>query len=309
MNGPVPHIVQYQGSKRLLASRILSFMPKHFSRLVEPFAGMAAISIATAIQNKSDAYVLNDINEDIIGILQMAIESPEELYSEYNKIWSEQFSYSEGSVNHFYKIRDEYNKGDKSTAKMLYLLARCVKGSVRYGNQGNFNQSPDKRRNGTSPSTLKQNIDAISFYLKGRTTFFSSDYRDILHMTKRGDIVYMDPPYQGTSNVRDNRYISGIDFDGFVESIEYLNSKGIDYIISYDGSCGEKKYGRNLPDSLGLKKLTLNAGLSSQSILLGKRETTFESLYLSQNLQQNMSGYAQYRQELIQESLFDHVAL
>lgn len=42
MNGKVPHIVQYQGSKRILAPQILQYMPNRFNRLIEPFSGMAA---------------------------------------------------------------------------------------------------------------------------------------------------------------------------------------------------------------------------------------------------------------------------
>ena len=37
----------------------------------------------------------------------------------------------------------------------------------------------------------------------------------------------------------------------------------------------------------------LNAGLSSQSILLGKKETTVEALYLSRNLREAMAPIAQ----------------
>lgn len=287
----------------MLAPQILPYMPRHFSRLVEPFAGMAAISIATAKQDRANKYIINDLNEAVVGILHMAIDSPEELYTEYQKIWSEQFEYPEGHINHYYKIREEYNNGDNSPAKMLYLLARCVKGSVRYGSNGHFNQSPDKRRNGTSPSTLKQNIDAISYYLKGRTSFFSVDYKSILDMTTPGDIVYLDPPYQGTSNVRDSRYISGINFNDFVDAIESLNKKRVDFIISYDGSCGEKQYGVELPKELGLKKIMLNAGLSSQSILLGRKETTYEALYISRGLQKDMPVAPQHKQK--QYSLFE----
>lgn len=305
MNGSTPHIVQYQGSKRMLAPQILPYFPGNFSRLVEPFAGMAAITIAVAKNEMSDSFVVNDINDALVGILEQAINSPNKLYEEYVDVWLAQFNYPEGHVAHFYRVRDEYNAGNSTPAKMLYLLARCVKGSVRYGSNGKFNQSPDKRRNGTSPKTLKQNIDAISYYLKGRTAFYSLDYREILDRTKKGDIVYMDPPYQGTSNVRDSRYISGLDYEEFVESIDRLNAKGIDFLISYDGSCGDKQYGRELPKELGLRKVMLNAGLSSQSILLGKKETTYEALYISRGLQANIPSEKVSTQIQMQYSLFD----
>ena len=57
MNGITPHIVQYQGSKRILAPQILQYMPYQFNRLIEPFAGMAAITIAAARQRRATGYV------------------------------------------------------------------------------------------------------------------------------------------------------------------------------------------------------------------------------------------------------------
>lgn len=50
MNGKIPHIVQYQGSKRVLAPQILQYMPERFNRLIEPFLEWRAISIADSIQ-------------------------------------------------------------------------------------------------------------------------------------------------------------------------------------------------------------------------------------------------------------------
>lgn len=301
MNGTVPHIVQYQGSKRLLAPQILCYLPKKFNRLVEPFAGMAAITIAVAKQERAREYLINDLNGPLVDVLKSAIETPSELLSSYSAVWNEQFTYENGSVEHFYQVRDVFNQGNQSPANMLYLLARCVKGSVRYGSNGQFNQSPDKRRNGTSPKTLKPNIDAISYYLKGRTKFMSKDYREILDEVQSGDIVYMDPPYQGVSNVRDSRYFSGIDYHEFVEAIDCLNRRGVDFLISYDGKCGNKQYGEDLPNDLGLKKVLLKAGLSSQSLLLGKKEVTYEALYISRGLQQ----YAPNPQAELQYSLFE----
>ena len=304
MNGNNPHIVQYQGSKRILAPQILRFIPSNFNRLVEPFAGMAAITIAVAKQNRADNYLVNDLNSPLVEILKSAIETPNELITQYTKVWNEQFSYPSGSVGHYYKVREDFNKGQQTPANMLYLLALCVKGSVRYGNNGQFNQSPDKRRNGTSPQTLKANVMAISYYLKGKTSFRSRDYREVLEEAREGDVVYMDPPYQGVSNVRDSRYYSGIEFYDFVEAVDDLNRRGIDFLISYDGKCGDKQYGVDLPEELGLQKVLLNAGLSSQSMLLGKKEITYEALYVSKGLQQRFVPLQEQ-----QYSLFDAMAV
>ena len=284
MNGKTPHIVQYQGSKRLLAPQILQYMPNKFNRLFEPFSGMAAITVATAKENRANEYHINDINEPVVAILRMAIEIPMVLIENYTKIWTEQFSYAKGHLEHFYFIRDRFNEGEQTAENMLYLLARCVKGSVRYGKNGKFNQSPDKRRHGTNPKNIANNVLSISALLKGKAFFSAFDYRKVFEMAKPGDLVYMDPPYQGVSNSRDNRYFSGLGFDEFSESLETLNRKNIDFIISYDGECGGREYGYDLPESLKCTKFLLNAGISSQATLLGKKNTTFESLYVSKNI-------------------------
>ena len=203
---------------------------------------------------------------------------------DYSIVWNKQFSYGENHFQHFYDVREQFNNGDERPANMLYLLARCVKGAVRYGKTGNFNQSPDKRRHGTNPKTLEKNVYAISCLLNGKTLFSTLDYHDVLEAAKPGDLVYMDPPYQGVTNVRDNRYFAGVPFDEFVQAIETLNEKGVDYIISYDGACGGKEYGEELPKNLHCKKIMLNAGISSQALLLGKKSITFEALYVSKKL-------------------------
>lgn len=85
MKGKVPQIVQYQGSKRLLAPQILEYMPHHFNKMIEPFAGMAAMTIAVAQKRRADRYMLNDLNSPLVKILVSAIETPNHLYEEYLK--------------------------------------------------------------------------------------------------------------------------------------------------------------------------------------------------------------------------------
>ena len=230
MNGTVPHIVQYQGSKRNLAPQILQYIPSRFKRLIEPFAGMAAITIAVSRQGRAEHYLLNDLNEPLVNVLKEAINNPKHLIEDYTKVWNEQLAYQGGSINHFYKVREDFNKGNQCAANMLYLLARCVKGSVRYSSTGEFNQSPDKRRMGTNPRNLARNVYLISGYLRGKTDFSSVDYREITRIASPGDLVYMDPPYQGVCSSRDSRYFSGIDFNEFVECVEDLNRRNVDFI-------------------------------------------------------------------------------
>lgn len=275
-----PHPIQYQGSKRGLASIILRYLPVKFPRLIEPFAGTAAISIACAARGKADFYWINDLNKPLAELLGLIINRPAEIADYYETIWNQQH---DDSLEHYYRVREDYNHTGNPRL-FLYLLARCAKGSVRYNAEGLFNQSPDKRRHGTRPETMRENIFGVSSLLKGKSIISSLDYKDVLSDVHEDDIVYMDPPYQGVCGDRDSRYFSGISYEEFVAALSELNIRQIRYAVSYDGRTGKKTFGTRLPESLSLTLIELEAGRSSQATLLGRDAITVESLYLSPSL-------------------------
>lgn len=273
----VPQPFQYQGSKRALAPLILEFLPTKFQRLVEPFAGSAAMSIACAARGRAARYWINDLNRPLAELVNLIVNRPEEIADHYANYWKAD---SDDALEHYYTVRETFNR-TQDPRLFLYLLARCIKGAVRYNADGLFNQSPDKRRLGTRPETMRQNILAAFLLLRGRTLVTSHDFRDVLAAVDEHDIVYMDPPYQGTSGDRDSRYLAGLTFDDFVAALDGLNSRSLRYVISYDGRTGDKTYGEPLPAYLGLTLVELDAGRSTQATLLGREEKTVESLYLS----------------------------
>lgn len=249
-------------------------------RLVEPFAGSGAISLACAARGRSKAYWLNDLNQPLCELLGLIVNQPEETADFYESIWRDDDS---EHIDQFYRVREQFNE-TRDGRLLLYLLARCVKGAVRYNSGGDFNQSPDKRRLGTRPRRMRANISAVSMLLRGRTAFSSRDYREVFKESTKNDILYMDPPYQGVCNTRDHRYSSGIEFADFVAGLDELNRKDVRFLVSYDGRLGEKSYGDPLPDFLDLVLVEIDAGRSSQATLLGKEAITVESLYLSRPL-------------------------
>jgi DNA adenine methylase len=282
----IPHPIPYQGSKRNLASDILRYFPEKFETLYEPFAGSAAITIAAAVNRLGQRYHINDLNKPLMDLWRAIIETPEKISSQYEALWKRQLD----DPRSFYdNVRDDFNRTGRSDL-FLYLLARCVKGSVRYNSQGEFNQSPDNRRKGMQPETMSQQVLGASYYLKGKTTVTSVNYRDILEKVTLADLVYMDPPYQGVCGNRDTRYLQSVQFCEFVESLDGLNQQGIRYLVSYDGRTGAKTFGKTLPEELNLTLIELYAGRSTQATLLGRVDVTIESLYLSPSLADELAN-------------------
>ena len=279
---PIPHPFPYQGSKRRIASQILAHFPRDVDRLIEPFCGSAAVSIATAWEWRANRFWINDANDALMMLWSMILEHPRQLSEEYRRMWHEQLDDPDA---YFYDVRDRFN-ADPQPSWFLYLLARIVKGSIRYSSSGRFNQSPDRRRLGMNPDTMAMQISDTSNLLSGRCRATCSDFREVVEFAGGYDLIYMDPPYQGTSETGDPRYHRGLPFDEFVQALDDMNRRDLSYIVSYDGWTGEKQHGSLLPPELGLTRVSIEAGRSTQSTLLGGADRTIESLYLSAQARQ-----------------------
>lgn len=280
----MPQPIPYQGSKRHIAHHILPLFPEKPEKLVEPFAGSAAISVAAAATFKSLTFHLNDLNAPLMNLWRMILEHPETIADQYEILWHEQLDQERV---YYDWVRDEFNK-TREAHFLLYLLARCVKASVRYNSNGDFNQSPDNRRKGRHPTSMRQEIYAVAHLLHGRTQITSHDYKTVLQQAGENDLIYLDPPYQGTSQNRDPRYYSGLGFDELVSALDELNQRHIMYILSYDGRTDAKQHGQKMPDSLNLYHLEICAGRSTQSTLSGGQAVTYESIYVSPALLQRL---------------------
>lgn len=127
----VPQPFQYQGSKRGLASLILRYLPISNFRLVEPFRGSAAISIAAAGHGRAKEFWLNDFNKPLAELLALMVNNPKELAKSYCELWRED---RDDALEHYYQVRESFNR-TQNARLLLYLLARCVKGAVRYNSE------------------------------------------------------------------------------------------------------------------------------------------------------------------------------
>ena len=277
----LPHPIPYQGSKRLLATLILSVLDtRTFRRFYEPFAGSAAMTLAASHAHIADEYVIGDILSPLIDIWNSIIATPYELANVYEHIWYQQL---EQDTNYYNRIREQYNTSSQS-ALLLYLLARCVKNAPRFNRQGEFNQSHDKRRLGMHPNKMRQELLEASVLLHRCTRTRCGDFTMTLADATPEDIVYLDPPYEGTSTGSDRRYYQSLERTRLIEVLTDLNERHIPFLLSYDGRCGEKTYGEALPVSLNMTRMELHAGRSSQSTLNGGSDVTVESLYISKGV-------------------------
>jgi len=228
---------------------------------------------------------VGDALEPLIRLWKTIITDPTEVAEQYDELWHRE---RRKPIDAYYEIRSEFN-AEKDPAKLLYLLARCVKNAVRFNPAGDFNQSPDKRRTGTRLQLMRAELAAAHRTLAGRCQAVHSDFLPLFQCAQEGDFFYLDPPYQGTSEGRDQRYIASVSRDRIIEALTILNEKSIPFILSYDGFCGERNYGSPLPSTVA-HRILLNVGRSSQATLNGRDEVTIESLYVSHFISTDRSG-------------------
>src|SRR5579871_1908872 len=111
----IPHPIPYQGSKRRIAARILTYFPEGLETLIEPFAGSAAVSLAAACGRKAERFHLSDSNTALMALWREIIERPESIARVYEALWNAQ---SGNEKRYYQEVRAAFNR----EARAEYLL-------------------------------------------------------------------------------------------------------------------------------------------------------------------------------------------
>ena len=295
----LPHPIPYQGSKRKLAPIIATYLPPHIVKFYEPFAGSAAMTIYAAFHRRASRFVVADSLAPMVTLLRSIVEEPETTAEQYRSLWERQKNATHSIFN---DIRARYNI-ERNPVDLLYLICRCVKNSVRFNNSGRFTQSVDRRRLGMHPEKMRAAVHGVSTILRGRIEFRIGDWLETCLDARPDDFVYMDPPYLGTSIGRDKRYHQQLMPEELIAGLQELRQRSVPFALSYDGTTGGREYGPPLPNELGLTRLLLHAGVSSQSTLSGRNEETIESLYVTPGLAEPTDEIIRLRAEQVSLAL------
>ena len=295
----LPHPIPYQGSKRNLAPLIGEQIPRRVEVWYEPFAGSSAMTI-WAIQNRiARKYVIGDALVPIAELWKSILDDPVRTAERYRQIWNGQKA---TNLDYFNSVRQRYN-ANHDPVDLLYLICRCVKNAVRFNSKGLFTQSVDKRRMGMRPDKMESAIIGASLLMRGKTEVRAGDWLKTVKDAGPKDFVYLDPPYLGITVGRDKRYAQQLQQEHLIKGLKRLLKKRTRFALSYDGMTGDKVYGPPLPDSLGLTRMLLHAGKSSQATLSGRSENTVESLYLAPGVGKSRKGASKSRVKPAQASL------
>jgi len=175
--------LRWAGSKRQLLPELKKFIPTSFKRYVEPFAGSACLFFDIAPQ----ASILGDINSELINTYRAIRNNWQEVAQALETIPPGRESY--------YNLRClplEHFSPQERAARFIFLNRFCFNGLYRTNTSGQFNVPYGGDRSGKLPT--RADLKMVSGLLN-RAMLLPNSFQETLQLVKRGDFVYMDPPY------------------------------------------------------------------------------------------------------------------
>ncbi|MCF8563614.1 Dam family site-specific DNA-(adenine-N6)-methyltransferase [Alicyclobacillus tolerans] len=177
--------LKWAGNKYRIISKILELIPPG-SRLIEPFAGSAAVFLNTDYEKN----LINDLNSDLINLYSTLKNYGPAFVSECKPL----FTSEANSADVYYRLRDEFNSIHNARRKavlFLYLNRHGYNGLCRYNNEGGFNVPFGRYKKPYFPES-----EMMMFYHKSQSAeFVSDDFETVMRQAQPGDVIYCDPPY------------------------------------------------------------------------------------------------------------------
>ncbi|MHB8360208.1 MAG: DNA adenine methylase [Thermoplasmataceae archaeon] len=186
-------MIKWAGGKSKLVEKLLKYIPDSFGTYYEPFFGGGALFWNLKLKGKIENAVVSDINREVVNLLHVvqirSMDLSEELLNYRNHVGKLQF----------YQVREEFNSQlgkskdmAKRAAMFIYLNRNGFNGLWRTNRNGEYNVPYGFYRSYYLPS--REVIDVYNELLQD-TAIMEGDFSKSLQLCKKGDLVYLDPPY------------------------------------------------------------------------------------------------------------------
>jgi len=178
--------LRWAGGKRWLAKDLTPYLPiESFNNYHEPFLGGGSIFF----QLKPKKAYLSDLNSNLINAY---IQVRDNLGGVIENLKG-----FRNTKEDYYKIRSTvYSSPLKSAAQFIFLNATSFNGIYRVNLNGDYNV-PYGNRQGYQFDF--DNLKSVSELLQ-KASISSGDFYESILNVKRGDLVFLDPPYTVTHN-------------------------------------------------------------------------------------------------------------
>ena len=250
--------LKWVGGKTQILDHVLNKFPNKMNNYHEPFVGGGSVLFGLLslqkqgtinIKKKIYAY---DINEALINTYKHVQSNRTELYNclkkymdTYDKLTGDIINRKPSSLeeamtskeSYYYWLRNKYNEADKTTidcaALFMFINKTCFRGMYREGPNG-YNV-PYGHYKKTPKLITEQELSVISELIKD-VVFIHCDFTDSFKNMKKGDFIYVDPPYVKENEKSFVKYVSG-GFDlqthmNLFDEIKKVDKKKVKFVLS-----------------------------------------------------------------------------
>jgi DNA adenine methylase len=177
--------LKWAGNKYRIIDRVREALPEG-KRLIEPFAGSAAVFLNTNYEH----YIINDNNPDLIHLYNILKQEGATFIKKCRYYFSPRFNNEE----QYYKLREKFNNSKdvyKRAILFVYLNRHGYNGLCRYNLKGGYNVPFGRYKSPYFPEK-----EMLIFHEKAiNAEFILSSFEQIIQSAKKGDVIYCDPPY------------------------------------------------------------------------------------------------------------------
>ena len=226
--------VKWAGGKRQILDKLKEYVPVEYNTYYEPFVGGGALLFELAPKHA----VINDLNKELMNTYKVLCDEEKfkkmcRVLNNYEANHSEEFYYE---IRNKDRNKNTYNKLSDYTraARTIYLNKACFNGLYRVNSKGEFNVPYGKK---TKVNTYDgNNLITVSNYLTmNDIKILNVDYKEALKTAKKGDFVYIDPPYDSDTAIFTNYTETGFNKDSQRELafvFKELSDKGVFVMLS-----------------------------------------------------------------------------
>jgi len=184
--------VKWAGGKKQLIEQFKPHFPKKIEKYIEPFVGGGAVAFYIIQKYKPKEIILSDINKELINAFRAIRDDVDSLIAQLKQ---HKEYHGQQAKTYFYEIRkanpEELSKIE-CAARFIYLNRTCFNGLYRVNSKGKFNVPIGKYKD---PDIVQENkLRKISKLLEG-VKIKNESFENVLNWAKKGDFVYLDPPY------------------------------------------------------------------------------------------------------------------
>ena len=260
-NSKTRPFLKWAGGKYRLIDKIKQSLPQG-ARLIEPFAGSGSVFLNTSY----DAYVLADINQDLIACFSY-LQEEKQLFIESCR---EFFQDKHNNKAAFHALRTEFNTTTDKRLKavlFVYLNRHCFNGLMRYNSSGYFNTSFGQYLKPYFPEK-----EMLVFAKKASSArIICTSYIEAMALAVKGDVIYCDPPYVPLSLTASftKYHATGFgqeDQEKLVEMANDLSQQGIPILISNH----DTEFVRHMYQSAKISRFDVQRNISCQGKLRNK---------------------------------------